>query len=163
MKRTTAILVVFGVLALAGGGTALAAKGKGSSQRLRAGFVGHKFHGPAQLLDTASSYLGLAPADLATRLRGGTTLAQIAGATQGKTVQGLVDALVAAEKKGLAAAVTAKRLTQAQAEAIAHDLPQRAADLVNGKARGHGFRGVRGDDLQVVANYLGTPVSSLVT
>ena len=166
MKRTRVLLVVLGVLALAGGGTALAAKGKGSSQRLRAGFVGHKFHGPSQLLDTAASYLGLAPADLAAKLRGGTTLAQIAGSTQGKNVQGLVDALVTAEKKGLADAVAAKRLTQAQADAIANELTQRTAAFVNGMFRGHGFRGFhggRGDDLQVVADYLGTTASSVVT
>jgi hypothetical protein len=169
MKRTRVVLAVFGVLALAGGGTALAAKGKGNSPRLRAGFVGHKFHGHGQLLQTAASYLGLAPTDLATRLRGGTTLAQIAGATQGKTVQGLVDALVTAEKRALADAVTAKRLTQAQADAIAKELPPRTTDFVNGALRGPGFRGGPGfhsghwDDLQVVADYLGTPVSSVVT
>src|SRR3954453_9094948 len=169
MKRTRIVLATFGVLALAGGGTAIAAKGKGGSARLRAGFVGHKFHGPGQLLDTAASYLGVAPADLAAKLRGGTTLAQIASATQGKTAQGLVDALVAAEKKGLADAVTAKRLTQAQADAIAKELPQRTTDFVNGAHRGPGFRGGPGfhrghwDDLQVVADYLGTPVSSVVT
>ena len=165
MKRTRVLLAVFGVLALAGGGTAIAAKGKGSSQRLRAGFVGHKFHGPSQLLDTAASYLGLAPADLAAKLRGGTTLAQVAGATQGKTVQGLIDALVSAEKKGLADAVAAKRLTQAQADAIAQELPQRTTDFVNGTFRPHGF-GFRmgcGDDLQVVADYLGTSVPSVLT
>ena len=164
MKRTRVLLAVFGVLALAGGGTAIAAKGKGSSQRLRAGFVGHKFHGPSQLLDTAASYLGLAPADLATKLRGGTTLAQIAGATPGRTVQGLVDALVAAEQKGLADAVTAKRLTQAQADAIAKELPKRTTDFVNGTFRGHGFgfRGGRGDYLQVIADYLGTSPASVV-
>ena len=133
MKRTRIVLAVFGVLALAGSGTAIAAKGKGGSQRLRAGFVGHTFHGPGQLLDTAASYLGVAPADLATKLRGGTTLAQIAGATQGKTVQGLVDALVAAEKKGLADAVTAKRLTQAQEDKIVADLHGRLGDIVNRK------------------------------
>src|SRR4051794_16762107 len=163
MKRTRIALAVFGVLALAGGGTALAAKGKGGSPRLRAGFVGHKFHGPSQLLGTATSYLGLAPPDLATKLRGGTTLAQLAGATHGKTVQGLVDALVTAEKKGLADAVAAKRLTQAQADAIAKELPQRTTAFVNGTLRGPGFRGGRGEGLQVVADYLGTPVSSVVT
>ena len=156
------LLAVFGVLALAGGGTAIAAKQKGSSQRLRAGFVGHKFHGPGQLLDTAASYLGLAPADLAAKLRGGTTLAQIAGATQGKTVQGLVDALVAAEQKGLADAVAAKRLTQAQADAIAKELPNRTADFVNGTFHRPGLNRGHGDDLQVIADYLGTTPAAVV-
>jgi hypothetical protein len=167
MKRTRAILAVFGVLALAGGGTALAAKGKGGSQRLRAGFVGHKFHGPGQLLDAAASYLGVAPADLAAQLRDGKTLAQIAAGTQGRTVQGLVDALVGAEKKVLADAVAAKRLTQAQADAIAKELPERTSDFVNGSFRGHGpplgFRHGRGDDLHVVADYLGTTVPTVLT
>jgi hypothetical protein len=166
VKRVQATLVVLGVLALAGGGTALASKGKGGSQRLRAGFVGHKFAGPGPLLDTAASYLGVPPAALATQLRGGKTLAQIAGATQGRTVQGLVDALVVAEKKGLADAVAAKRLTQAQADAIAKELPQRTSDFVNGTFRGHGppfgFRPGHGDDMQAVADYLGTTVASVL-
>jgi hypothetical protein len=141
VKRTRVVAVVLGVLALAGGGTALAAKGKGGSQRLRAGFVGHRFHGPRQLLDTAASYLGLEPADLATKLRSGTTLAQIAGTTPGRTVPGLIDALVASEKKGLADAVLAKRLTQAQADRIVQELPQRTSALVNGSFGSHTVHG----------------------
>jgi hypothetical protein len=167
MRRTQAMLGVLGVLALLGGGTALAATGKGGSQKLRPGFVGHRFHGPGQLLDAAASYLGLQSSDIASQLRGGKTLAQVAAATQGKTVQGLIDALVGAEKKTLADAVAAKRLTQAQADRIAQELPQRTADFVNGTFRGHGapfgFRHGRDDDLQAAAGYLGTTVASLLS
>ena len=64
----------------------------------------------------------ISQADLLTPLQSGKTLAQVAGATSGKSVAGLIDALVAAEKTELAAAVTAGRLTQAQADQITTDV-----------------------------------------
>jgi hypothetical protein len=166
MRRTQLSLVVLGILALAGGGTALAAKAGGGAA-LRTGVVGHRLQGPGQLLDASSSYLGIGTADLLSQLRGGKTLADIARAAQGKSVQGLVDAVVAAEKKALADAVSAHRLTQAQSDRIAQGLPQRTSDFVNGTFRGHGppfgFRGRTNDDLQVAAGYLGTTVPVLLT
>jgi hypothetical protein len=175
MKRTQVSLVVLGLLALVGGGTALAAKGRAGAAQLsggplRTGVVGHRLHGPGELLGTAASYLGLTPTALATQLQTGQTLAQIADATSGKSAQGLVDALVAAEKKSLADAVAAQRLTQAQADRISQTLAQRTTDLVDGTFRAHRLAPGRGfghpgrsDDLQAAADYLGTTVSALAT
>jgi len=89
-------------------------------------------------LDAAASYLGMTEAELRTQLAGGKTLAEVAKA-KGKSVDGLVSALVADEKKELDAAVAAGRLTQKQAETILESAKQRATDLVNGEGlRVHG-------------------------
>jgi hypothetical protein len=97
---------------------------------------GHDHHG----LDGAAAYLGLSEDALRTQLESGQTLAQVAQA-QGKTVSGLIDALVAEEKQELAAAVTAGRLTQAQADERLAELRARITDKVNG-VRSQ-FRGAR--------------------
>jgi hypothetical protein len=99
-------------------------------------------------LTAAAGYLGLTESALVTQLEAGKTLAQIAGATSGKTVAGLVDALVAAEKTEIAAAVTAGRLTQAQADQVIATLNDRFTALVNGTRPSHdgsfGFNKSRG-------------------
>src|SRR5215216_5323286 len=71
------------------------------------------FPGPGHLklfrgLDAAASYLGLTREQLRTELAGGKTLAQVAQ-DKGKSVDGLVDAIVAETKKKVAAAVAAGR------------------------------------------------------
>jgi hypothetical protein len=58
-------------------------------------------------------------------------------------VDGLVDALVADEKKELQAAVDAGRLTDAQRDRIVQGLEQRVTDFVNGDAPMFGFRKLR--------------------
>ena len=90
-------------------------------------------------LDAAATYLGVTPAELQTQLAGGKTLADVAK-TKGKSVDGLVSALVADEKKELDEAVKAGRLTQAQADQMLADAKQRFTDMVNGTMpeRGHG-------------------------
>ncbi len=95
-------------------------------------------------LDAAATYLGLTQAELRTQLAGGKTLADVAKA-QGKSVDGLVSALVAAEKADLEAAVKAGRLTQAQADQVLANAKQRFTDMVNGTfpgplGRGDGLR-----------------------
>jgi hypothetical protein len=111
------------------------------------GGFGHRglgFPGFGQL-DAASSYLGLTEAQLRTQLSSGKTLAQIAK-DQNKSVSGLVDAMTADAKKRIEAAVSAGRLTRAQADQVLKDLDQRVTDLVNGKRPsfdGRPFRGVR--------------------
>ena len=100
-------------------------------------------HGFGQL-DAAATYLGLTQAELRTQLAGGKTLADVAKA-QGKSVDGLVSALVAAEKADLDAAVKAGRLTQAQADQVLANAKQRFTDMVNGTfprplGRGDGLR-----------------------
>lgn len=92
-------------------------------------------------LDAAASYLGLTEAQLESRLNGGKALAEIAKA-KGKSVDGLVDALYAAQKKQLDDAVTAGRLTKSQEQSILADLKTRIRDFVeNAQLRLH-----RGDD-----------------
>ena len=85
--------------------------------------LGHGPGGPGggDDLAAAATYLGLSQSDLQTALQSGKTLAQVANATSGKSAAGLIDALVAAEKTELAAAVTAGTLTQAQADQFYDD------------------------------------------
>src|SRR3954449_13238591 len=110
------------------------------------GFGHH--HGPG--LDAAAKYLGITEAQLRTELENGKTLADVAKA-HGKTVDGLVNALVDEAKTKLDAAVEAGRLTQAQANEMLSGLKEHLTDFVNGKlppptfgdhhGDRHGFRG----------------------
>src|SRR3954447_17336786 len=106
------------------------------------GFGHH--HGPG--LDAAAKYLGITEAQLRTELQNGKTLADVAKA-HGKTVDGLVNALVDEAKTKLDAAVKAGRLTQAQANEMLADLKARITNFVNGRFPAppfgdrHGFRG----------------------
>ncbi len=91
--------------------------------------------------DGVASYLGLTPAELRTAQQGGKTLADVATA-QGKSVDGLVDAIVTARTKAIETAVTNGKLTRAQADALEAKLHDQATRLVNearpapGKGRG---------------------------
>src|SRR4029078_1098061 len=106
---------------------------------------GHRDGGPGIIihrfghLDAAASYLGVTEAELRTQLAGGKTLAEVAK-TKGKSVDGLVSALVADEKKEGDAAGAARRLKREQADTILESAKQRATDLVNGEGplRMHG-------------------------
>lgn len=93
---------------------------------------GHLGRGHFGGLDAAATYLGLTEAQLRAALRDGKTLAQVAK-DKGKSVDGLVDAMVKAATKKLDEAVAAKRLTEAQKAKIVAGLKQRSTDLVNGK------------------------------
>jgi hypothetical protein len=129
------------------------AQGQAIKERIDAGDVplfgvgpgldGARIHHVHMGLDAAASYLGMSESALHTALENGKTLAQVAK-DKGKSVDGLVAAMVSAEKAELAAAVKAGRLTQAQANTIQADLQARITDLVNGKLpprpdRGPGF------------------------
>jgi hypothetical protein len=85
-------------------------------------------------LDTAASYLGLTEQQLRTELETGKTLAQIAQA-HGKSVDGLVDALVADFKTKLDASVKAGRITQEKADQVLKDVRERVTAHVNGELR----------------------------
>jgi predicted DNA-binding protein (UPF0251 family) len=124
------------------------AQGNELKQRIESGDVplfggpgrGFGHHaGPFGGLDAAASYLSLTDAQLRTQLESGKSLADVAKA-QGKTVDGLVQALVNAAKKKIDAAVTAGRLTQTQADSILADLKSRVTDFVNGAAPRFGLR-----------------------
>jgi hypothetical protein len=150
----------------AGGPAAFVSSGTQSSARMHFDGRGGR-HGDD--LSAAATYLGISESDLLTQLQSGKTLAQIADATPGKSKDGLVDALVAAEQKELTAAVAAGRLTQAQADQIAANLKTRITDHVThsgapagGPGFGHGGPG-GGDDLAAAATYLGLSQAALVT
>jgi hypothetical protein len=110
------------------------------------GFRGGPFHGPGHALfgalGVAATYLGVSESSLRESLMSGKSLAQIAK-DKDKSVDGLVDAIVAQEKKELAAAVAAGRLTDAQRDSIEQGLPARVKAMVNGEPP-RGFRGFRG-------------------
>jgi hypothetical protein len=119
-------------------------------------------------LAAAATYLGVTQANLLTSLQSGKTLAQVAGATDGKTVAGLIDALVAAEKTELAEAVTAGEITQAQADQMTTTLKAHVTAEVNGTrpARGAGGPGHGpggGDELTAAAKYLDVTEAALTT
>ena len=94
-------------------------------------------------------YLGLTQDELRERLHDGDSLGDIAK-EEGKSVDGLVQAMVDAAKKDLDAAVAAGRLTEERADMIEANLAERITDLVEGDFRrgrfgpdrrfGHGFR-----------------------
>jgi len=99
------------------------------------GFGPRGLGGPAHLfgmhgLDAAASYLGLSEAELRAQLEQGKSLAEVARA-QDKSVDGLVQALVADAKNRLDDAVAAGKLTQSQADEIEKGLEDRITDLVN--------------------------------
>ena len=93
-------------------------------------------------LDAAASYLGLTDAQLDSQLESGKSLAQVAK-DRGKSVDGLVQALVDSATKKLDAAVAAGRLTKAQEQSILSGLKDRMTAFVNGM-RSHDFRFDRG-------------------
>jgi len=95
-------------------------------------------------LDAAAGYLGLTEAQLHNELENGKSLAQVAK-DHGKSVDGLINALVDSAKKKLDAAVAAGRLTKDQETEMLNGLKGRITSLVNSSGlggphfRGRGF------------------------
>jgi hypothetical protein len=92
------------------------------------GFIGR--------LESAAGYIGITEAQLRTELESGKSLAQIARG-RGKSVDGLIDALVAAAKSKLGEAVSAGRLTKDQEAEMLSALKDRITSAVNST---HGSR-----------------------
>jgi len=117
-------------------------------------------------LDAAASYLGLTRERLRAELAAGKTLTQVAK-NHGKSVDGLVDAIVGETKKKVAAAVAAGDLTRADADRVLSDLEQRVTDRVNGvgvRGPGFGFRfghAMLFGGLEPAASYLGVSRAEL--
>ena len=82
------------------------------------------------LLKAAATYLGVTDAQLVTDLRAGKSLAQVATA-KGKSVDGLEQALLAALKQKVDAAVAAGRLPAARAQKLLELAPAHIERLVN--------------------------------
>jgi polyhydroxyalkanoate synthesis regulator phasin len=87
-------------------------------------------------LDAAATYLGLTEAKLREALESGKTLAQVAK-DRGKSVDGLVDAMVAEKAKRLDEAVAAGRITKAERTEFLAGLKERTTNLVNGRFPPH--------------------------
>lgn len=119
-------------------------------ERLKEGGLPFFGHGPPRHmllrggLEAASSYLGLTPAELREALRDGQTLAEIA-TEEGKTVDGLKQAMVADATEHLNAAVADGRLTEQQKQRILEELPDRIDALVHGELPPRGPRGPEGE------------------
>jgi uncharacterized protein YidB (DUF937 family) len=90
------------------------------------GFIGR--------LETAAGYIGITEAQLRAELESGKSLAQVAQA-HGKSVDSLINALVAAAKDKLDKAVTAGRLTKAQEDDMLSHLKDRITSAVNNTGR----------------------------
>jgi len=109
------------------------------------GFRDGPFHGPGHEgfgeLAAAAKYLGVTEMSLRDSQMSGKSLAQVAK-DKNKSVDGLVEAIVTAEKKELDAAVAAGRLTAAQRDSIEQGLPARVKAMVNGEGP-PGFRAFR--------------------
>jgi polyhydroxyalkanoate synthesis regulator phasin len=103
----------------------------------------HGFFGHGHVLESAADYLGLTQAQLRAQLNSGKTLAQIAK-DRGKSVDALVDKLVADKKARIEAAVKDGRLTRAEADRIEADLKQEVTDFVNNANLEFHFRKFRG-------------------
>jgi hypothetical protein len=107
------------------------------------GHRGHHGHGPGAALDAAAAYLGLSEDQLRDELEGGKTLAQVAKDKR-KSVDGLVDVMLADKKKRIDAAVAAGKITKAERDEFVAGLKARVTDLVNGRfppREHHEFRG----------------------
>ncbi len=81
-------------------------------------------------LETAAGYIGITEAQLRSELEGGQSLAQVAK-THGKSIDGLIGAMVADAKDKLDNAVSAGRLTKAQETEMLSVLKDRITSIAN--------------------------------
>ncbi len=93
------------------------------------GFGGHLFFGDK--LTAAAEYLGLTQDELREALRDGQSLAEVAEA-EGKSVDGLKQAILDEAKTSLDEAVADERFTREQADEILERLRESIDDIVNG-------------------------------
>jgi hypothetical protein len=105
------------------------------------GPMGGPGHGPFGAgVDAAADYLGVTRAQLARQLTSGRSLADVARA-EGKSVDGLQQALLDDAKSHLDRAVADRQLTSEERDRILSELREHVGDLVNGT--GPGPRGGR--------------------
>jgi len=109
--------------------------------------------GGADLITAAATYIGITPADLKTQLAAGKSLADIAVAN-GKTRDGLIAALTAAEQQSIATFVDTK--------GTANPRGPNGGPGNGGPGRPFGF-GMQGDPLAAAATFLGTTTADLRT
>lgn len=112
----------------------------------RGGFGGHPMG--MDLFDAAAEYLDLSMDELREQMSDGQTLAEIAQESD-KSVDELIDAIVAAQTASLDEAIDEGRITEEQRDRILEGLEDRVEDLVRDGVsalkppggRFHGFRG----------------------
>ena len=92
------------------------------------GHGGRGHHG----LEAAAKFLGMTEAALRTQLESGKTLAQVAR-DRGKSVDGLVNAIVAEKKARIAQDVKDGRLSQARADELLARMKEHVTGMVNGR------------------------------
>jgi hypothetical protein len=112
------------------------------------------------LLRAAAAYIGVSRAALVQDARAGQTLAEIATA-HGKTVAGLKSAMLAALKTRLDAAVSAKKLTPAQAQARLARVDKLLDRIVNARLGRAALRPARARFLNISARYIGMTPKAL--
>ncbi|HEX5096599.1 MAG TPA: hypothetical protein VFX21_11320 [Acidimicrobiia bacterium] len=131
-----AICTTSAVLATAGVSVAGAASSTGTTEPTAATANAHRpaaRRAIAGALKVAADAIGITRAQLATELKAGKSVAEVATAHD-KTPQSIVDALVAAGTKRINAAKDAGKITDEQAQTALEKLPARAEQAVNAKA-----------------------------
>jgi hypothetical protein len=159
-KRIVAVAAAAVVAATGTGGALAEGRPGGGGPGPRHG-AGHK--AGFGMLQTAAAYLGLTPRALAAELRSRKSLAQVAEA-RGKSVQGLVDAILADAKARLDRAVAAGKIPAARAAEVLASLKARVTALVtrSAPARPAGpAKRERGGVLGAAAGYLGLTPQAL--
>jgi hypothetical protein len=104
---------------------------------------GFSLHAPGEQLSAIADYLGLSVDELRERLGDGQSLADIAKA-EGKSVDGLEQAILDSVKKKLDTAVDEGNLTRSQADGIFERIEANVDDIVNGSVEAWRGRSQRG-------------------
>jgi hypothetical protein len=186
--RTKVMIAIAGTALVVGGTTAVAAGGSGggsasagsTSAPAASAFAGagqaHAFRGRGRVgglhgdvLGAAATYLGLTRQQLVDQLAAGKSLAQVAAAQSGKTVDGLKAAIKGEAKADVDADVAAGRVSAAERDAFLAALDARIDELVartgfpggrGGPGFGHGHHGAPFAGA-AVATYLGLTEAQL--
>ena len=171
MKNVERVLIATGVALVFSGGIASAAilwtsataaaaqPGIGTQLAAQLGtnpgtLADNGLHGGADLATAAATYIGITAADLRTQLAAGKSLADIAVAN-GKTRDGLIAALTAAEQQSISTFVDPKGTANPGGPGLGGP---------GGPRGGFGFGfGVQGDPLAAAATFLGTTTADLRT
>jgi hypothetical protein len=149
------VAVIVAMLVSSGGG-------QGHHRQGAAAVHGGQLSGRSDLL-VAASYLGLTPKQLRAKLRSGETLAEVAASSEGRSANGLIEAVLAARQTTLSKAVAAGELTPAERSVRLASLRSRVASKVaRPGGYGVGAGGVGGvPGLASAAHYLGLTAERL--
>jgi len=166
MKKLVAAVTVAGVL-LAGGSVAFAAQpdGSGGSGASGGGAAqqGRRGHGVRLALQTAATTIGVSPADFLTQIRGGKTVAAVAG-EHNVDPAGVVNAVVAALDQRIDQAAAQGKIDADRAAKAKGKVPDLANRFVNEtkskQGRGRG-RAVLKDAVSAAAKEIGVSENDL--